>query len=504
MAPSTTERSLWGRLTNGNAETDGASVSQRWSSRGRELAAGLPLWLSRRRLASWSALAASLLLAVFWLFPRQNDGDKPTAIEPERVDASVAVLLRAPGAVWDTSEPAPRVGAPIHPGRLRLKSGGAHVEFYSGASVILQGPAEFLVLSANEAYCVRGKLRAMVPPQAQGFRIGTPQLDVVDRGTEFGLDIRDDDKTEVHVFQGKVELYDPGAGPAATVRQELTTGQGVRLTHPGEVSSIPVDPTGFSTVQDLAERQRREMQRRQRSWLAASEALRHDPGLLVYFTFQANPTWSRLLPNQAARHPQPQQGAVVGCLWDTGRWPGKHGLDFKQVSDRVRFHVPEQLESLTLAAWVRVDALPNRFNSLMMTNGWDDCEPHWHISDQGKLELGVQGYKRKGGAHYYSPPVITPNRFGEWLHLAVVYDRAVQHQVSHFVDGQSVSHEAIVLDVPLRLGDSELGNWTVGDAARHNSPIRYFSGCVDEFMLFSRALADEEIARLHADGLPPQ
>ena len=65
------------------------------------------------------------------------------------------------------------------------------------------------MISRTEAYCARGKLRATVPPQAQGFAIGSPALDLIDRGTEFGLDVGDG-KTEVHVFQGQVDVYDPG------------------------------------------------------------------------------------------------------------------------------------------------------------------------------------------------------------------------------------------------------------------------------------------------------
>src|SRR5207245_11785406 len=94
---------------------------------------------------------------------------------------------------------------------LRLKSGLAHVEFYPGAVGILQGPAEFKLVSRTEAYCTRGKLRATVPPQAQGFAIGAPKFDLVDRGTDFGMQVDANQEAEVQVFQGKVELYDSGA-----------------------------------------------------------------------------------------------------------------------------------------------------------------------------------------------------------------------------------------------------------------------------------------------------
>ena len=47
-----------------------------------------------------------------------------------------------------------------------LKSGHAQIEFYSGARVILEGPAEFELISRTEAFCKRGKLRNVIrwPP----------------------------------------------------------------------------------------------------------------------------------------------------------------------------------------------------------------------------------------------------------------------------------------------------------------------------------------------------
>src|SRR5207245_6588511 len=120
----------------------------------------------------------------------------------EQEDSSVALLRHAPGAVWDSPDP-PRAGAALPRGRLRLKSGYAHIQFYSGATVILEGPAGFWLTSRTAAYCASGKLRAIVPSQAEGFRIGTPTVEVVDRGTEFGLRVDEGGKAEGHVFQGK-------------------------------------------------------------------------------------------------------------------------------------------------------------------------------------------------------------------------------------------------------------------------------------------------------------
>jgi hypothetical protein len=461
-----------------------------------------PLRRSRRWLwapLSLSGLAASVLV-VWALWQRPHHPSTFANPAPEAVDDTVAVLLQAPEAVWgDTDQPL-RAGNPLAPGWLRLKSGFAHIEFYNGATVILEGPADFKLISRTEAYCARGKLRALVPPQAVGFRIGSPKLDLVDRGTEFGLQVDEGDKTEVHVFKGKVELHDPGSAPKAAP-QEMTTGQGVRLEGPGMVRPIALNPTAFLTAQDLARRSEQERDRRQRAWLAASAALRRDPDLRVYYPFEADQPWSRTLLDQAQGRRQAQDGAIVGCSWVTGRWPGKQGLEFKRVSDRVRFRVPGTFDSITLMAWVRVDGLPNRNNSLMMVDGWGVGGLHWQIGEDGTLILGVKAPPNMRNAHYHAPGVLTRDRLGQWLHLAVVYDRD-GHQVTQYVDGRAVVHQPIPFDIPLKIGDAELGNWNIAPG-RSRQPIRYLSGCMDEFMIFSRALNAQEITTFYHQGRPP-
>jgi hypothetical protein len=460
----------------------------------------------RRRLVwgsvlALSGLAAGFVVAIVLLRPERSAPVPPSNPGSEQLDGSVAVLLQAPGAVWGQTDFPLGAGTPLLPGRLSLKSGFAHLQFYSGATVLLEGPAEFELISRTEAYCARGKLRALVPPPARGFTIRSPEVDLVDRGTEFGLQVAEGGKTEVHVFAGKVELYEPGRGPEAGVAQELTTGRGVRLNGPGAAQAIASDPNAFLTPEMLAERLTKEFRARHEEWLAAGAALSHDPGLVVYYSFQSPVASSRTLLDGTGDRKPPCDGTVVGCTWVAGRWPGKQGLEFKQVSDRVRFHVPGEFSALTLVAWVRVDALPNRFNSLMMTDGWEARAPHWHISREGRLELGVQGPRGHGGIHYYGPEVFTPQRLGQWVQLAVVYDRAAG-RVVHYVDGRPATWESLKLDIPLRLGNAELGNWNL--AEHHNpSPVRYFSGCMDEFLLFGRALSDEEIHKLFTDGQPP-
>jgi hypothetical protein len=177
------------------------------------------------------------------------------------------------------------------------------------------------------------------------------------------------------------------------------------------------------------------------------------------------------------------------------------------MSDRVRLSVPGEYQSLTFAAWVRPDALPNVNNSLLMSDGWEEGECHWQIGSDGTLILGIKGtpdYKPEPnvrGPQYRAHGAITPELFGRWTHLACVYDRD-RGAVTHFVDGQPVAKVPVLLDLPLRVGDAELGNWNP-DGYRVKTPIRNFTGGIDEFMLFNRALDDADINRLYTQGRPP-
>ena len=60
-------------------------------------------------------------------------------------------------------------GATLEPGWVRLKSGMVAIDFFSGARVLIEGPAEFELRSGTEAFCQSGRLRAEVP--AAGARL---------------------------------------------------------------------------------------------------------------------------------------------------------------------------------------------------------------------------------------------------------------------------------------------------------------------------------------------
>src|SRR5690606_4544819 len=88
--------------------------------------------------------------------------------------------------------------------RLQLKSGECTLRFFSGATVVLAGPAELEVSSGLSAILHRGRLTARVEKRARGFTIVTRFGHIIDLGTRFGVDVGESGDTDIVVFEGQV------------------------------------------------------------------------------------------------------------------------------------------------------------------------------------------------------------------------------------------------------------------------------------------------------------
>jgi hypothetical protein len=97
------------------------------------------------------------------------------------------------------------VGKGLQRGPFRLESGKAQVRLDNGVELSIRGPVEFDVLGLDHIAMVTGRMTANVPPQAIGFRIDTPDMEVVDLGTEFALKVDSSGKSRLHVLEGEVE-----------------------------------------------------------------------------------------------------------------------------------------------------------------------------------------------------------------------------------------------------------------------------------------------------------
>jgi Concanavalin A-like lectin/glucanases superfamily len=84
--------------------------------------------------------------------------------------------------------------------------------------------------------------------------------------------------------------------------------------------------------------------------------------------------------------------------------------------------------------------------------------------------------------------------------VTTVYDRR-HKRVLHYVDGQRVNEQDLVVDQPLRIGPSDIGNWGV-PMVPELQPIRNFNGRIDELAVWNIPLTARQILDLYEVGHP--
>lgn len=97
------------------------------------------------------------------------------------------------------------VGKGLQRGPFKLDSGQAQVRLDNGVELSIKGPAEFDIFGLDHIALMAGRVTANVPPRAIGFRMDTPDMEVVDLGTEFALRVDSSGVSRLHVLEGEVE-----------------------------------------------------------------------------------------------------------------------------------------------------------------------------------------------------------------------------------------------------------------------------------------------------------
>ena len=165
------------------------------------------LWVS-----GWMPVAAAAVLAFFLglssLFWGRGSGGNSGGLANNAAEPSAegfAVVGSLFDSVWSEPGNAYREGDTLGAEVFRLATGTAEIQFFSGATMTVQGPAEITLKSAWEATCQEGVVRMQVPPAARGFKLRSPSSEIVDLGTEFGLQVIDG-QAHVEVFDGEIAI----------------------------------------------------------------------------------------------------------------------------------------------------------------------------------------------------------------------------------------------------------------------------------------------------------
>lgn len=204
-------QSITGRANTAVPQANGASASRRWYM-----------------IAFVTAAIVLFAFLAFQALPKSESRKQ----QPVAGNQNIATIAYQQNAGWLAGS---RVtGDPIDSGMVQLQVGIARLDFSNGATVTLQGPAQFEIISAERTRLHRGILTVHVPGTAIGFEIETPAIDVVDLGTAFGLAVGIDGETDVCVFEGEVEVSAVG---------ETSSSEGRLLYAGNAVRSKPLDGT---------------------------------------------------------------------------------------------------------------------------------------------------------------------------------------------------------------------------------------------------------------------
>jgi len=176
-----------------------------------------------------TAVAAVLTLGVIFYF-------KIIPVPP------MVAVRSSPGTVLkithpQTGESAPPAGTLENGSVLSLQSGSVEITFASGVRSIIRGPAEITALDSQRLSMAFGEAWFRVPSEAIGFQVRTPELDVVDLGTEFGVFSSPEFEDQVHVFSGKVRVT-----AVHGVKQNivLTANEARRVGPIGHLKEVPL------------------------------------------------------------------------------------------------------------------------------------------------------------------------------------------------------------------------------------------------------------------------
>jgi len=370
---------------------------------------------------------------------------------------------------------------------VELRQGLLELRFRrADATVVIEAPAAFRIEDAKTLRLERGRVTAHVRDGRHGLRVLTPHTDVLDLGTRFAVDINSEGRSEVHVFEGKME-----AGRAGELKRDLlTTNQALRIAASAQPVSREMRSGSFVQPEEMKALSAGLRSGQARRAAEAEAGLRRDGALIGYIAFEIGADESAV--------------TMQGAAEVQGRFPGRRALEFVDVDDHARLNLNATTRHLTLMTWVRLDRVPENISSLYHTDGWDtDGQVHWMILNNGQMRFAIKGaphieWSGSKASWPQSTGAVTGEP-GRWMHLAAVYD-ADSATVSFYRDGRIDSSVDMKTGLPAVLGPAQLGNWNIKDG--FGTEHRRLSGRMDELVALSRCLSAEEIRQAHGAGTP--
>jgi hypothetical protein len=326
---------------------------------------------------------------------------------------------------------------------------------------------------------------------------------IIDYGTEFSVRVSGD-TTDFTVLDGEVGLLQDE-------RPEIrfTRGDSLRVRSAlgkPEVLKNPIRVMSSSTASREAQQS---LSIQEARWETSLQEWLRDPRLVACYRGPSEKQ-SRVLENLADGGVTATQAAVVGATACVNRW-GQEGraFDYTRFGSRSRVALPETMSDISFVCWLKINSLNNLFNSIFLTDGHEEGEPHWQILRDGRIFFSVKHPHRKGTSWrqmvFYSPPIWRDEMSGDWNMLAVTYDRKAG-KVTHYFNGKQISLELIPDHARvsrINISAASIANWAEPNPLYRTDEeftCRNLNGSVDEVFIFDGVLAASEIATMYSQS----
>jgi hypothetical protein len=228
-----------------------------------------------------------------------------------------------------------------------------------------------------------------------------------------------------------------------------------------------------------------------------------DPNLVIYYSYE---DVRAIVPDESGKG---HNGTVCGDVsaypsgikWYgaakfLGIW-GPAGFSFLDLDSPHYPAVDIPKSAITIAAWVKCQQTGQEHAIMSIRASDNTWIMHPQINNNGTFRWLLRAY---GGINIVNINNVGSHGWGEWLHYAGTYDKATGKGIL-YINGEVVATE-IVPSPPLDIA----GDWGTGARVGYNiDNARPFTGLMDEFYLFKRALSQSEIKALMAsEGLPSE
>lgn len=382
------------------------------------------------------------------------------------------------------NEKALLMGNTLGQGDIELNTGYGELTLGNGVILVLEAPVKLTLNSAERITVKSGKLVARVPQNAIGFRIDTPTAEIIDLGTEFGVDVNANGDSQVHVIEGEVKAR------ANNTQSYLhaTKDQGLSFNLADKVERISSNPKEFMRVLPGRSAEKPNylhwsFDKKQQNRFASINQGVNDK---VY-----------VATDKSSDKKIKQIDGVFGQAVEfngNGNWLS---TNFPGIGND---------DPRTVSFWVKVPKNFSTDNAYgIISWGLQKDYASWQISPNPETVNGELGRLRIGT---YNAQVVghTDLRDDQWHHIAVVlYGGKTSDISTHvllYVDGKlEQTKNKSIAKVNTQLSHPESKPLSLGrnigfDPKATHERQNYFKGSVDELFIFEAALEQQQIRQL--------